>query len=353
MSELRKDIVTREWVIIAPERAERKSHRDLAQSTKLNPPSGKDADRASCPFCPGREEAEPEIWAWRAPGGLPNSPQWDVRVIPNKYPALEMKGPIARHDYTIYDCMSGVGAHEIVIETPHHNVGLAELSADHLAHVVEAYQARYRALSEVPGIAHVSVFKNHGWAAGETVHHAHSQIVATPMIPQLVWNNMQGQAQYREYRDACVYCSIVETEQALDERLIVANDDFVAVSPFASRYPFEVWIIPQRHTASFAYMSAGERLAFAQVLRTILARLAEELDDPPYNYTIFSPPCQLDQDTLLHWHMEIIPRLSVIAGFELGSNIFINTVRPEEACQSMRPKPERSVQSQNSRTVGT
>jgi UDPglucose--hexose-1-phosphate uridylyltransferase len=353
MSELRKDIVTREWVIIAPERADREPHRGLARSTKLDPQPGESTEHVSCPFCPGREELEPEIWAWRAPGGLPNSPQWDVRVVPNKYPALEMKGPASRHDYAIYDCMSGVGAHEIVIETPLHDVGLAELSTDHLAHVVEAYQARYRALSEVPGIAHVSVFKNHGWAAGETVRHAHSQIVATPVIPQLVWDNMQGQAQYREYRDACVYCSIVETEQALDERLIAANDHFVAVSPFASRYPFEVWIIPQRHAASFAYVSADERLAFAQVVRTMLSRLAEELNDPPYNYTIFSPPCQLDQDTLLHWHMEIIPRLSVIAGFELGSNIFINTVRPEDACQSLRADPERSMERSSPHSVGS
>ena len=340
MSELRKDIVTREWVIIAPERADRALHHATGPPARPAPLPQDESDRDSCPFCPGHEEVEPELWAWRAPGGLPNSPRWDVRVVPNKYPALELNGALSRHDYHIYDCMSGVGAHEIVVETPHHGVSLAELPAGQLVHILEAYQARYQALSGKHEIKHVSVFKNHGWAAGATIQHAHSQIVATPVIPQLVWNNMQGQVQYREYRDACVYCSIVETERALNERLIVANDHFVALSPFAARYPFEMWVVPQRHTASFAYMSTDERLALAQILHIVLSRLAEELDDPPYNYTIFSPPCELDKDELFHWHMEILPRLSVIAGFELGSNMYINTISPEEACKHLRPAQE-------------
>lgn len=335
MSELRKDIVTREWVIIAPGRAERGQH-------VFAPPA--EQDDLLCPFCPGREALEPDLWAWRKPGSPANSPEWQVRVISNKFPALEPIGSASRHDYHIYDCMAGVGAHEIVVETPHHNRNLVSEKPEQVAHVLEAYQARYQELCKDPRVEHVSIFKNHGWAAGATIRHEHSQIVATPVIPQLVWNNKQGQTQYREYRDTCVYCEIINTELSLNERVIAKNDDFVGLSPFAAHYPFELWIVPRRHTASFANITAGERLALAQILHLLLTRLAEELDDPPYNYTLVSAPCKQDQDPLFHWHMEIIPRLSIVAGFELESNIFINTVTPEEACRRLQVPAESQAQ---------
>lgn len=259
-----------------------------------------------------------------------------MRVIPNKYPALSLLRPVSRHDHGIYDCMTGTGAHELVVETPRHGVNVVEEPVTNLVHVLEAYQARYQSLSQNPQIEHVSIFKNHGWEAGVSILHAHSQIVATPVIPQLVWNNKQGQIQYREYRDTCVYCDVVQMELSLNERLIASNDHFVGLSPFAARYPFEIWIVPCRHAASFVMMSADERLALAEILHLLLTRLADSLDDPPYNYLMVSAPCKTDQDVSFHWHMEIIPRLSVVAGFELGSNIFINTVTPEDACSYLR-----------------
>ncbi len=352
MSELRKDIVTREWVIIAPEREERSGHHPFSVASRPASARPAEPDTASCPFCPGNEAAEPETWAWRSPGSPPNSPHWCVRVIPNKYPALSLLRPVSRNDHHIYDCMTGAGAHELVVETPRHGVNVVAEPVANLVHVLEAYQARYQALSQNPQIEHVSVFKNHGWEAGASIPHAHSQIVATPVIPQLVWNNKQGQIQYREYRDTCVYCDVIQAELSLNERLIASNDHFVGLSPFAARYPFEIWIVPRRHAASFATLSADERLALAEILHLLLTRLADALDDPPYNYLMVSAPCKMvDQDDSFHWHMEIIPRLSVVAGFELGSNIFINTVTPEGACSYLRKSPKKKSQNQRAREL--
>jgi len=332
MPELRKDIVTREWVVLAKERAKRPS--DFAQERKMRVIQKYDA---KCPFCYGNEALTPqELLAYRKPETKPNTPGWRVRVIPNKFPALDMEGELNRRDIEIYDTMDAVGSHEVVIETPDHGKFISHMEEQEVEDVIMAYCNRYKVLREDPRLKYILVFKNHGVEAGCSLAHPHSQIVATPIIPQKVWGKIKGVQQYKEYRDRCVYCHIIEQEIRTRERLITENTGFIACTPFASRSPFEVWIIPKTHRSCFADMSRLEVLEFAQILKETMSRLYYGLIDPPYNYTLLTAPCDSDMLEDFHWHLEIVPRLITPAGFEMGTSIYINVVPPEHAARYLR-----------------
>lgn len=333
MPELRKDLITREWIILAKERAKRPSdfltgEKVTEAHTELDP---------QCPFCPGNEGmTPPEILAYR-PQHLPSdSPGWQVRVMPNKYAALQRAGEHNRHDIGIYDVMGGVGAHEVVVESPVHNRSLGRMETRQVEKVIWAYIDRFNALREDPRLRYILIFQNHGEVAGSSLTHPHSQIVATPVIPQKVWAKIKGVEQYREYREKCPYCVILEYEGQVKERIICENDSFVVCAPYASRSPFEAWIIPRLHKACFADMSRSEVGEFAEILREILGRINSCLRNPPYNFTLLNIPCSRDRIYDFHWHLEIIPRLTTPAGFEMGTSIYINVTPPEEAAGYLR-----------------
>jgi UDPglucose--hexose-1-phosphate uridylyltransferase len=331
MPELRRDPITGEWVIIASERVKRPS--DFSS----RPRASEVDDISHCPFCPGHEAmTPPEIIAFRHPGSQRNGPGWWVRVVPNKFPALAVEGELNKTGFGMYDWMNGVGAHEVIIETPEHNRPFAFLDARQVEDVLWAYRARYLDLKKDPRLKYILIFRNHGRVAGASLSHPHSQIIATPMLPGQVVTEMAGAKRYESYRDRCAYCDLVNQERNEGKRVVAENESFIAFEPYASRYPFETWVVPKRHGPSFAAISAEEQASFAEILGGTLRRIHVTLDDPPYNFTIHTAPCDSDERPDFHWHLEIFPRLTITAGFEMGTGIFINVTPPEVAARCLR-----------------
>jgi UDPglucose--hexose-1-phosphate uridylyltransferase len=325
MPELRKDPVVERWVIIATERARRPM--DFAPETAK--PRGPDG----CPFCPGREDrTPPELY--RA-GGSEDGP-WTVRVVPNKFPALHTDGEVHAAGEGIYDRMDGVGAHEVVIETPEHVAGLESLPVSHVGEVLVAYRERLLALRKDPRLEYVLIFKNHGVAAGASLEHPHSQIIATPILPELIAEELEGALRYFRMKERCVWCDVVRQERRDGTRLVLEEDGFVAIAPFAPRFPFETWILPTAHRASFEGLGGDETDSLARLLRDLVARLGRLFDDPPYNFALHTAPLKAGEPEHYHWHLELMPKLTQLAGFELGTGFFINPTPPEDAARFLR-----------------
>ncbi len=331
MPELRKDPVVGRWVIISTERSRRPTSFDPAPPVKA--PS-------FCPFCPGNEDkTPPEVFAHRANGGAPNSTGWDVRVVPNKFPALQIEGTLDRRGEGLYDKMNGIGAHEVVIETPVHDQDLADLPIEHVRRVLVAYRERLVDLHRDRRFRYVLIFKNHGVRAGATLEHTHTQLIATPIIPLMLQDELEGAQRYFELKERCVFCDIVQQETADNDgrRVVTMNDRFIALAPFAPRFPFETWILPRRHDAAYqAVEDESEFLELAGILRDVLQRLNRALDRPPFNFVIHTSPVSEGDLEYFHWHIEIMPKLTLVAGFEMGSGFYINPTPPEDAAQYLR-----------------
>ncbi len=335
MPELRKDPVIGRWVIIATERGKRPS--DFFVESE-NP------DKKGCPFCEGSEDKTPhEIYALRGANSHANGPGWEVRVVPNKFPALRIEGELDKAGVGMYDRMNGIGAHEVIIETPMHGKKLENLNPESIAHVWEAYKVRMLDLLNDQRFRYIIIFKNEGLAAGATLSHSHSQLIATPVTPKRVKEELDGSQEYFKYKDRCVYCDIIREELQQKVRVVYENKDFLAFCPFASRFPFEITILPKRHHPDYHSVQAGEMLGLADVLKVTMNKLAKALNKPQYNYIVHTGPVRrprqgywttIDQD--YHWHIEIMPRLTKVAGFEWGTGFYINPTIPEEAAKFLR-----------------
>jgi len=338
MPELRKDPVTREWVIIATERSKR------PEDFRREPEEQREE---FCPFCPGNESCTPpEIVAFRPAGQPRDVPGWWVRVVANMYPALSIEGPLGKSGRGMYDKMNGIGAHEVIIETPNHDETLATMTTKQIEDVVWAYRQRYQDLRRDPRMKYVLIFKNHGRRAGASRSHPHSQLIATPVVPREVRDEIDGVTFYQQFRDRCVYCDMVAQELQEGERVMFENEDFVAFEPFASRYPYETWIVPKQHQNSFAAMQDSEHASFAKALKEVLLRIRICLQDPPYNYMLHTSPCDAENSDVIHWHLEVVPRLTIAAGFEMGTRIYINVTPPEKAAADLRAVETAAVPAQ-------
>jgi UDPglucose--hexose-1-phosphate uridylyltransferase len=328
MPELRKDPIHGRWVIISTERSRRPS--DFASEERRS-------RGGFCPLCEGNEDrTPPEIVAFRDNGTPPNSPGWTLRVVPNKFPALRIEGELNREGEGIYDKMNGIGAHEVVIETPRHEETLATLPQRDVKNVLLAYRERIVDLRRDQRLRYVLVFKNHGVAAGASLEHSHSQIIALPIVPKRVAEEIEGTKTYFNYKDRCVFCDIIRQEIQRRHRVIIENESFVSIAPFASRFPFETWILPKTHHSSFEHMELSQYEQAAQILSDTLHRMNQVLTDPPYNYVIHTSSFpEIDRD-YYHWHFEIMPKLTKVAGFEWGTGFYINPTPPEEAAEYMR-----------------
>ena len=327
MPELRKDPVTSRWVIISTERGNRPS--DFRDEAGRRP--------GFCPFCPGNEaKTPPEIMACRNDGVAPDTPGWRVRVIANKFPALVVDGDLNRQAEGIYEKMNGVGAHEVIIETPDHDLTLPAMPEGKVEEILQVYRDRILALKRDPRLQYVLIFKNHGEAAGASLAHSHSQLIATPIIPKRVREEVNGVTQYYAQRGCCVYCDMVQQECADGTRVVSVNDHFVVVAPFASRFPFETWIVPRMHEVAFEHIGKQECTSLARILKDTLQRIEGLLSNPPYNVVLHSAPFQGEKPTEYHWRLEITPRLTRLAGFEWGTGFYINPMPPEEAARSLR-----------------
>jgi UDPglucose--hexose-1-phosphate uridylyltransferase len=334
MPEFRQNLATTAWIIIAAERAVRPE-----AFTRLRPPMDElPPFSETCPFCPGNEAMTPPAILTLPPpeGGEP----WLVRVIPNKFPALspcdDAQHPVCSQAVGPYLWRAGVGHHEVVIETPLHNHDLPLMRVDELAQLMRAYRERYNALSALPTSELVVIFRNHGPRAGTSIIHPHSQIVASSIVPFLVRHKLtEGQRHYDTY-GRCVYCDMLAFEQEQGTRVIADNTHFLAIAPYASSVPYEIWVLPRRHGATFGRVSEDEVHDLANTLQDMLARLWRLLDDPDYNFVIDTAPEHMAGVPFYHWHLEIYPKLTTPAGFEIGSGIGINVVPPETAAQQLR-----------------
>jgi UDPglucose--hexose-1-phosphate uridylyltransferase len=334
MPQFRQDPTTNEWVIIATERAKRPHEFKTDQPLIEQPPY-----KENCPFCPGNERLTPhETLAYRS-GGPADSKGWWVRVIPNKFPALFLEGSLERKKVDgFFREMDGVGAHEIVIETPFHHQGLSKMEDRQVEEVLLAYRERYLSLREDPRIKLIIIFKNHGEAAGTSLEHPHSQIVGTAIVPSHIRKKLEEAARYYDNRGRCVYCDLIQEERRIAKRVVMDTERFGVLHPFFSRSPFETWIIPKEHQASFGLISMEDSKRFAKVLRVTLSKLYATLNNPDYNLIIHTAPIKDEGEDYYHWHLQIIPRLTNPAGFEMGSGIYINISLPEETAQFLRER---------------
>ncbi len=340
MSELRKDPLVGRWVIVATERAKRPSDY-IAEETPEAP------DPARNPFAEGNErQTPPEVFAIRDPGSQPNGPGWQLRVVPNRFPALRIEGDLGKEGQGMYDKMNGIGAHEVIIETPDPDQQIEDQPPDGIARVIEAYQARMTDLMQDPRVRYVMIFRNFGRRAGASLVHPHSQLIATPITPKRVKEKLLGAMQYYAYKDRSIFGDILRQELLEGTRLVYENEGFVAFCPFASRFPFEITIMPRRQTAYFQNIQPAEVRQLADILRACLRKLDQALHRPQYNYILTSAPSRyahpgywatIDQD--FRWHIDILPRLTQIAGFEVGTGFYINPMLPEEAAKCLREVP--------------
>jgi UDPglucose--hexose-1-phosphate uridylyltransferase len=261
-------------------------------------------------------------------------------VVPNRFPALMIEGALGREGEGLYDRMNGVGAHEVIIETHRHDDSMADLSAHEIESVLWAYRDRILDLKKDSRFRYVMIFKNHGRAAGASLDHSHSQLIALPIVPKNVTEEMKGALEYYNYKERCVYCDIVRQERNDGRRLVYENSDFVVLEPFAPKFPFETWLLPKAHDSAFEDCQKNEYANLADALRVTLRKLDRALQNPPYNFMLHTSPFQDLFNPHYHWHFEIMPTLVRVAGFEWGSGFYINPTPPEEAAKMLREVAE-------------
>jgi UDPglucose--hexose-1-phosphate uridylyltransferase len=328
MPELRKDPIVGRWVIIATDRAKR------PVAPKIEPLPG---GNTLCPFCEGHEENTPhEILAYRDRASHTDGRGWRVRVVPNKFPALQIEGDLNKRGEGMYDKMAGVGAHEVIIECPFHEITMANLSEDNIREVLWVYRDRLVDLKKDQRLVYGMVFKNVGAAAGASLEHTHSQLIVLPIVPINVWEEMSGSLEFYNYRGRCIYCDMVHQEVSTEKRIVLDTPNFVSLAPYASRFPFETWIIPKNHNSHYENIQKTEVDELGTVIKTILLKLEHALDKPAYNYIIHTSPFDTQALPHYHWHIEVIPRLTRVAGFEWGTGFYINPVPPEQAADFLK-----------------
>lgn len=327
MTELRHNLITRNWVIIASDRAKRPHEFAQTEKTKIVLPSY----REDCPFCLGNEHLTgPESYR------LTENNTWKVRAVPNKYPALSPEGERVRNIDGIFRSLSGVGFHEVIIEHPRHDLTIALMEVADVANILRVYRQRYSEIRKDSRVQTIIIFKNHGSSAGTSLEHPHSQLAATPIVPDQLRVRIQEAMRHFDDMDECLFCRTLTSELAAGERIIFESKHFVAFIPYAALTPFHTWIYPRQHLSSFEDITDEEIADLASNLKTVLAKFYYGLNDPDYNYNIRSIPTDEQRTDYFHWYISITPRVSLVAGFELGSGMYINTGVPEESAAFLR-----------------
>ena len=326
MSEIRKDPLSGRAVIIAPERAARPKQLGAAAHAK---------PLQDCPFCPGNENlTPPESWANRANDSQPNQPGWSVRIVPNKYPAVTMGNAIHKQRATVGS--TGIGVHEVIIESPAHVINLTALDEQQFTRIFRAYRERLRAWREDSRWRYRLIFKNQGADAGATFEHAHAQLIALPFIPADVQKELVAARAHYQRDTRCYFCALIARELKAPARVITSSADFIALCPTAPRFAFETWILPRSHAAAFEESDEAKVAALARISRQIITALDRLQADPPFNYFIQSLSLDESERAYYHWQLRLLPQFSRAAGFEWGSGMHINPVAPEEAARMLR-----------------
>lgn len=329
MSELRRDPIGGRWVIVDTD------HPNKPQEFEYEPHTFKGG---VCPFCYGNESmTPPEIEAFRDPNTSPNTSGWQVRVVPNKFPALQIEGELGRRGVGMYDMSNGVGAHEVLIESPYHQKDISDLTNEEVEKFLSMYCRRAIDLVKDKRFKYIMIFKNYGAAAGASLEHPHTQMVALPMVPKNAMEEIRGARHYFDYRDRCIFCDMIRQEREEKERIILENKYFLSFCPFVSRFPFEICIIPKKHNSLFCHIASEEIPALATILRETIIKLKTVFPHVSYNFMVHSSPINGDTDTdYYHWHIEFMPKLTRVAGFEWGSGFYIVAIPPELSAKYLR-----------------
>ncbi|MBE0466277.1 MAG: galactose-1-phosphate uridylyltransferase [Candidatus Desulforudis sp.] len=328
MPEWRKDPVVDRWVIIATERAKRPVD-FRCPPDELHP--------GNCPLCVGNEDkTPPEILAFREAESPANRPGWWVRVVPNKFPAVRADERYYSWRDGVYEAMNGIGVHEVIVESTDHEPDLINQTDYQVEEVLWAWRARSLDLRADTRLKYIQIFKNKGRTGGASLEHTHSQLVGIPMVPVDVSQELAGFHEYRRNRGTCVFCDMVQQEIARQERVVMENDRFVCLSPYAARFPFEMWIVPKHHQPDFGQIGEEDVRELAPILRGALGKLDGTVCQPPYNMVLHTAPINVGGEIFYHWHFEILPRLTILAGYELGTGYFINPTPPELAAEALR-----------------
>jgi UDPglucose--hexose-1-phosphate uridylyltransferase len=341
MHELRKDPLLGRWVIIAKDMTKGPSDYIFEQEEK--------DDQENCLLCSGNEgKTPPEILAYREPRTSPNTPGWWTRVFPNNYPVLKVEGELNRQGVGMYDKMNGIGAHEIIVESPDHKKRPEDMDIVQMERVVLTYRDRISDLEKDSRLRYILIFKDYGSSVtlnGPWSLHPHSQLIATPVIPKGIKEELDGAKSYYDYKERCIFCDIMREEIRIGARIVEERGSFIAFCPFAPISPFEVWIIPKRHSCSFTEIKKEETVDLAGIMRSVLLRIREVLNRPPYSYALHTAPNRVPRrehwHTLgddFHWHLEIVPRITRVAGFEWGAGFYIISTPPEEAAKYLRER---------------
>ncbi len=326
MPQFRKDPVNSRWVIVNIE------------TPRLDfPPHEHQASSKVCPFCPGNEAMTPaSILEYAASNPAESKSSWQLRVIPNKFPALRIEESGERTGIGIYDRIGGFGAHEVIIENPNHQREIGDLGLEEAVLILRAYRERCLDLRKDKRIRFVLIFKNYGQEAGASLEHPHSQLIGLPIVPSRVLGEVRGVAEHFESTERCIYCDVLEQERLEKKLTVFDQGEFIAIAPFASRFPFEVWILPKHHVPSFDAIGDSQLAGLALTLQTTLRKIKKALGDPSFNFMIHTSPSDQRNPENFHWHMEIIPHLTEVAGFELGTGFYLNPTPPELAAQKLR-----------------
>ncbi len=334
MPEMRRNPITGEWTIIATERAQR-PHKPSLDATPFF--GGKNHD-PECFFCYENEHTTPpEVLVYREKPGAANTPGWSLRVVTNKFSALNLNEEFCMQDDNhLQVCCYARGLAEVVIESPHHTLNTALFPIQQIELLLKAYKERYIELSKEPSIKYIAMFKNNGSQAGASLEHPHSQIIATPIVPPVIQAEIEGAKQYYKENKSCIYCDMIDNELKDRSRIIYENEEFLSFAPYASRSPFETWLIPKFHSDSYHKLTAKQLKGLSEAWKTVLYKIYMGLDNPPYNYFIHTSPTRQDTEEFFHWHMELIPKMTIMAGFELGTGMFINIAIPEQSAEYLR-----------------
>ena len=328
MPELRKDPIVGRWIIISKERGKRPTDFIVEKPATIG---------GFCPLCPGNENTTPpEILAYGRSDPTPNKPGWSLRIVPNKYPALVIEGELDKQGEGLYDKMNGIGAHEVIIETPSHDETFTHLPLDRMILTFRAYRDRLIDLGRDPRFRYVMIFKNFGRSAGASLEHSHSQLVALPILPRMIVSEMEGSLSYYKYKERCIFCDIIRQELNQNIRLVCENDHFITITPYAPRSPFEMWILPKKHSCSYNSMDDVDFKMLTKIFSESLRRLDKCIPDVPYNFVLHTSPLRSQPLEHFHWHFEIMPKLTTIAGFEWGAGFYINPTPPEDAARFLK-----------------
>lgn len=328
MSELRKDPILERWVIIAEERAKRP-----AAFVYDDPPTSGEP----CPFCEGQEaETLPEVAAVRKPETSADRPGWRVRVVPNRYPALDSDLEPSFEEQGMYRRMAGSGVHEVIVEGATHTKSVTELPATIMYESLGMYRQRLSALSKEHFLRSAVVIKNVGRPAGASIEHSHSQLIATPILPMRLAAELEAGERWHAEYGRCIWCMMLSEELKLGRRVILEGAEIVAFCPFAPRFPFETWLMPARHESNFEATSDACLQELATALQSVLSGIERILSQPPYNYVLHSGPFGCREHSHYHWRLEILPRLTRAAGFEQATGLYINSMTPEDAAKALR-----------------